>query len=57
MELLPQYKSLNSIQDIYTKDKDLLKFIKTGLRELSLVYHPSVSFDIPIHLRFLKNHS
>ena len=56
-ELIPQYKSLNSIQDIYTRDKDLLKFIKTGLRELSVVYHPSVSFDIPIHFIFKIIHS
>ena len=55
--LEPQYKHLNVIQDIYTKHKEVLNYTKSGLRELAFIYHPNISFDIPIHLIFKIIHS
>ena len=52
-----QYKHLNVIQDIYTKHKEVLNYTKSGLRELAFIYHPNISFDIPIHLIFKIIHS
>ena len=55
--LEPQYKHLNVIQDIYTTHKDVLNYSNSGLRELAFMYHPNITFDIPIHLIFKIIHS
>ena len=52
-----QYKSINNIQNIYNDNKSLLNYTTIGIREIDLIYHPTIPFDIPIHLIFKIIHS
>ena len=53
----PQLTSLNNIQDLYTIHQSELNYVRNGIRELMFIYHPHISFDIPIHLIFKIIHS
>ena len=56
-QLSPQFSSLTAVHDTYKENKGLVPFIRMGIKEFMFLYHPTISFDIPIHLIFKIIHS
>ena len=56
-QLAPHFSSLTAVHDIYKQNKGLVPFIRMGIKEFMFMYHPPISFDIPIHLIFKIIHS
>ena len=56
-QLAPQFSSLTAVHDTYKENKGLVPFIRMGIKEFMFLYHPTISFDIPIHLIFKIIHS
>ena len=56
-QIKPQFSSLTAIHDIYKKHKDHVPYSREGIKDLKVIYHPPLSFDIPIHLIFKIIHS